>query len=98
MKILLITLFLMCLMCPNPLEAVDDKYLKLKVPRISAERALFMSKSGKVIIVDAMKRKTYEKYHILGAINLPGRKKFHDSIANVKLSISKNKVILVYCD
>ncbi|WP_232507934.1 rhodanese-like domain-containing protein [Desulfobacula toluolica] len=75
------------------------QYLLSKVPRISAEMALLMYKSGKVIIADAMNKRTYKKYHILGSINLPGDgKKDLDRISMAKLPISKNKKIIVYCD
>jgi rhodanese-related sulfurtransferase len=57
-----------------------------------------MKHSQGALLVDSMNPKTYAKYHILGAINLPT-----DSEANRKrwssaISFPKNIEIIVYCD
>ncbi len=70
-----------------------------QVPRISATAALQKYNSGKVIVVDAMNSKTYRKYHILGAISLPGDGKADlERIERGRLPIPKNQGIIVYCD
>ena len=70
-----------------------------KVPRISAELAYMMYKTGLVTIVDSMRPRTFAKYHILGAVNLPGDGRADlERIRRAKLPIAKNRGILVYCD
>jgi hypothetical protein len=76
-------------------HAEDLSYLKDRVPRIDAHSAYVKYKSGKIIIADAMNPRTFAKYHILGAINLPT-----DSAANrkrwgrAKLPFPKTKRLL----
>lgn len=70
-----------------------------KIPRISAELAYIRYKSGKVIFADSMNARTYAKYHILGAISLPGDGPADLArITKAKLPISRNTAIMVYCD
>lgn len=70
-----------------------------KVPRITAAAALQKYNSGKVILVDAMNSRTYRKYHVLGALSLPGDGKADlERIERGRLPIPKNQGIIVYCD
>ena len=70
-----------------------------EVPRISASAALHKYNSGKVMVLDAMNSRTYKKYHILGALSLPGDGKADlERIERSKLPIPKHQGILVYCD
>lgn len=70
-----------------------------EVPRMSARAALQKYNAGKVILIDAMNSRTYKKYHILGAISMPGDGKADlDRIKAAKIPIPKNQEILVYCD
>jgi len=69
------------------------------VPRINARVAYNKFMKGNIILVDAMGESTYAKYHILGAISLPGDGP--DDLARIAgsdLQIPFNKEILVYCD
>ncbi len=78
--------------CVPPLDAQE-------VPRISAASALLKYNSGKVIVVDAMNASTYRKYHILGAISLPGDGPADlERIERGRLPIPKSQGIIVYCD
>ena len=70
-----------------------------EVPRISAGAALHKYNSGTVMVIDAMNSRTYKKYHILGALSLPGDGKADlERIERAKLPIPKHQGILVYCD
>jgi len=70
-----------------------------EVPRISALAALHKYNTGGVITVDAMNSRTYKKYHILGAVSLPGDGKADlDRIREGRLPIPKDRGIIVYCD
>jgi rhodanese-related sulfurtransferase len=70
-----------------------------EVTRISALSALHKYNTGKVIVADAMNARTYKKYHILGAISLPGDGKADlDRIREGRLPIPKDQGIIVYCD
>jgi hypothetical protein len=66
--------------------------------RISANLAFHIYQNEASVIIDTMNRKTFKKHHIAGAINLPGSTKNIARIAEVKLPIPKDKLILVYCD
>ncbi len=69
------------------------------IPRISARIAYNKFIKGNSILVDCMSERTYAKYHILGAINLP-----NDGAADLArieaadLQIPFDKEIIVYCD
>ncbi len=69
------------------------------IPRINARVAYNKFMKGNIILVDAMSVRTYTKYHILGAISLPGDGP--GDLANIEaadLQIPFNKEIIVYCD
>lgn len=71
----------------------------MSMPRINARLAYNKFMKGNIILVDAMGEKTYTKYHILGAINLPGEgPEDMARIAGSDLQIPFDKEILVYCD
>lgn len=73
--------------------------LKQKIPRISAELAYIKYRSGTAIFADSMSAGTYAKYHILGAISLPGDGPADLArITRAKLPIPRNTEIIVYCD
>jgi len=70
-----------------------------EIPRINALVAYKKFMKGDILIVDAMNERTYAKYHIVGAISLPGDGV--DDLARIEaadLQIPFNKEILVYCD
>lgn len=70
-----------------------------KIPRISAELAYIKYRSGRAIFADSMSARTYAKYHILGAISLPGDGSADLArITKAKLPIPRNTEIIVYCD
>jgi hypothetical protein len=70
-----------------------------EISRVSAAETFRKFKAGTIVLVDSMKPATYAKYHILGAINLPG-----DGDADLKkvmemdLAMSRDQDIIVYCD
>lgn len=71
----------------------------LNMPRINARVAYSKFMKGNIILVDAMNERTYTKYHILGAISLPGDGP--DDLARIAgsdLQIPFDKEIIVYCD
>lgn len=70
-----------------------------EIPRISAFLAYQKFKSGNIIIIDAMNKKRYEKYHVIGAINIPGdTNEDLKKIDEMPLQILPSKEIIVYCD
>ena len=70
-----------------------------EIPRISAQLAYLKYKNGEVIIIDAMPKVTYVKYHIIGAINLPNDGPADiERIKNANLPIPTNREIIIYCD
>jgi len=91
------TIFLFAIFFPNSAASQDHQIPE--IPRINAEMALLKYKAGNVIIVDAMNKETFAKYHIFGAINLP-----NDGAEDIKrimkanLPIPINREIIVYCD
>jgi hypothetical protein len=69
------------------------------IPRINARVAYSKFMKGNIILVDAMGESTYTKYHILGAISLPGDGPADlERIAGSDLQIPFDKEIIVYCD
>ncbi|MFX0124545.1 MAG: rhodanese-like domain-containing protein [Candidatus Hodarchaeota archaeon] len=80
-------------------HAEDLSHLKSRVPRIDAHSAYIKYKSGKIIIADSMNPRTFAKYHILGAINLPTDSGMNrERWSKTKLPFPKNQEIIVYCD
>jgi len=69
------------------------------IPRISARAAYNKFMKGNIILVDSMSDRTYAKYHIAGAINLPndGAEDLA-RLASADLQIPFDKEIVVYCD
>ena len=68
------------------------------VPRISARVAYEKYMSGKVILVDANPKYSYDEHHLLGAINLPNDgKKDLERIRRAKLPFGRKANIIVYC-
>jgi len=71
----------------------------MNMPRINARLAYNKFMKGNIILVDAMNERTYTKYHILGAISLPGDGPGDIArIAGSDLQIPFDKEIIVYCD
>lgn len=69
------------------------------VPRISAAQAYSKFMKGDVIIVDAMNANTYAKYHVLGAVSLPGDGEDDlNKIRQMTEPVPLGQEIIVYCD
>jgi rhodanese-related sulfurtransferase len=100
MKKCLSFLFLASILVFSPnLEGLSGEHQLPEVPRISADMAYLEYKTGTVLIVDAMNKECYAKYHILGAVSLPGDGPADiERIKNANLPIPINKEIIVYCD
>ena len=98
MKKFLFSVLTVCLLFLN--ESNAQERIHPEIPRINAELAYLKYKNGSVIIIDAMTRVTYTKYHILGAINLPADEgpQAQERIRQAKLPIPFDKEIIVYCD
>jgi hypothetical protein len=70
---------------------------RVTVPRISVELAELKVRQG-AIIVDTMNPRTFAKYHILGAINLPTDSRENRQRWAARVNFPKNKEIILYCD
>jgi rhodanese-related sulfurtransferase len=69
-----------------------------KIPTISARVAYKNFQSGKGIIVEAMSPESYEKGHLLGAINIPSNGPGDvAALREMDLQIAKDQDIYVYC-
>jgi rhodanese-related sulfurtransferase len=100
MKKCLLFLFLVSILVfSSNLGGSSEVHQLPEVPRISADMAYLKYKTGTVMIVDAMNKECYAKYHILGAISLPGDGPGDfERIRQAKLLIPLDKEIIVYCD
>jgi rhodanese-related sulfurtransferase len=98
MKKYLFPVLIVCLLFLN--DSYAQEHANPEIPRINADLAYLKYKNGSVIIIDAMSRITYTKYHILGAINLPADEgpRAQERIRAAKLLIPFDKEIIVYCD
>jgi rhodanese-related sulfurtransferase len=79
-----------------PSAAIGDGDVAPEMPRMNAYKALELYNRGGAIIIDTMDAKTYNKYHILGAINLPG-----DNLKgyqSMRLGLPQSVHFLLYCD
>ncbi|GLI39239.1 hypothetical protein KI811_03710 [Geobacter hydrogenophilus] len=89
--------FLLVLMCSAlaiaDISKIDD------VPRISAAQAYSKFMKGDVILVDSMNERTYAKYHVLGAVSLPGDGEDDlNKIRQMAEPVPLGQEIIVYCD
>ena len=92
-----ILIFTAILLATGFAHAQSDE--SMNMPRINARVAYSKFMKGNIILVDAMNERTYTKYHILGAISLPGDGP--DDLARIAgsdLQIPFDKEIIVYCD
>lgn len=71
----------------------------MDIPRISARAAYGKFLKGNILLVDSMSERTYAKYHIVGAINLPndGAEDLA-RIAAADLQVPFDREVIVYCD
>lgn len=71
----------------------------MDIPRISARAAYGKFMKGTILLVDAMSERTYAKYHIVGAINLPNDgPEDLARIAAADLQVPFDREVIVYCD
>jgi rhodanese-related sulfurtransferase len=69
------------------------------IPRINAHSAYSRFMKGNILLVDSMSERTYAKYHIVGAINLPNDGAADLArIAAMDLQVPFDREVIVYCD
>lgn len=69
-----------------------------KIPTISARFAYKNFQSGKGMIAEAMAPESYEKLHLLGAVNIPANGPGDvTALKQSGLPISKDQDVYVYC-
>jgi rhodanese-related sulfurtransferase len=80
------------------LEQGNAQAIHPEVPRIDSAMAFYKYKAGSIILIDAMDRKTFDRKHILGSINIPNDgPQDLERVRNMELPFPKDKNILVYC-
>ncbi len=72
----------------NPAPTPDDG-----VPRISAEDAIALVKSGKALVVDTRDETSFQTMHIGGAINVP----YKEFVDKTYKALPKDKELIFYC-
>jgi len=81
-----------------PAAALEPKGKgSVTVPKISVELAELKVRRG-AIIVDTMNPRTFAKYHILGAVNLPTDSRENRQRWAARVNFPKDKEIILYCD
>jgi hypothetical protein len=77
-------------------ESLDDqtryRIQTKKARRITPQQAHAIYKTGKALLISVDQADYYKMEHIIGSINIP-----LETLKNVKLKVSKNKPIILYC-